>query len=140
MSTDGEGDLELWLAWKRVNEVVKGRILADMLQHGSLTEPEFTVLAHIDDARGTIRQNALAAAAGWDRTRLSHLLKRMEDRGYLSRTKLRNGVEVTLLPAGREAFESLHQPLASAVREHFTSRLDPDQRAAIGSLTKALND
>lgn len=61
----------------------------------------------------------------------------MEARGHLARTKLRNGVEVNLMPAGRAAFDALHEPLTRAVREHFTNRLDPEQRAAVRSLTKA---
>lgn len=138
MSTEGERELALWLGWKRVNEVIRGRILADLVTHGPLTEAEFTVLAHLDDTEGTIRQNALATAAGWDRTRLSHLLKRMEERGYLARTKLRNGVKITLLPAGKAAFDALHGPLANAVHEHFTGRLNDEQRTAVQSLTKAL--
>ena len=71
--------------------MIRGRILADILEHSPLTEPEFTVLAYIDEAGGSIRQNALATAAGWDRTRLSHLLSRMEARGYLARERLQNG-------------------------------------------------
>ncbi|WFR67513.1 hypothetical protein P9139_02915 [Curtobacterium flaccumfaciens] len=64
----------------------------------------------------------------------------MEGRGYLSRTKLKNGVEVQLLPAGRAAFDGLHTHLIQAVHEHFTSLLDTHQRAAMRSLTQALED
>jgi len=85
MSTDPVDDVALWLSWKRVSEVTRGRILADVIAQSPLTEPELTVLVHLDEASGALRQNALAAAAGWDRTRLSHLLTRMEERRYLTR-------------------------------------------------------
>lgn len=137
MSTD-ERDLSLWLSWKRVNEVTRGRILADILEHTVLTDAEFTVLAHLDDAGGTLRQNALATAAGWDRTRLSHLLTRMEQRGYVARERLRNGAEVSALDAGRAAFAATHEPLVQAVRRHFTSRLTPEQREMIQGISVAL--
>lgn len=130
----------MWLSWKRVNEVLRARILADVIAHSPLTEPELTVLVHLDDAGGSLRQNALAAAAGWDRTRLSHLLTRMQDRGYLSREKLRNGVEVTVLAPGREVFAATREPLASAVYRNFTTKLDVEQRAALRSITDALAD
>ncbi len=140
MSTDDTGDLELWLSWKRIGEVVRGRVLADIVAHSPLTEAEFTVLAYLDDAGGALRQNALAAAAGWDRTRLSHLLTRMEERGYLARERLRNGVELTVREPGREAFAATSEPLGRAVHQHFASRLDAEQKAMLRTITNALTD
>jgi DNA-binding MarR family transcriptional regulator len=140
MSTVEPDDVTLWLAWKRVNELIRGRILAEVTTHASLTEPELTVLVHLDQAGGSLRQNVLASAAGWDRTRLSHLLTRMETRGQLRRERLRNGVEVTLLDPGREALATTQAPLADAVHRHFTSRLDAENRAALVALTDALSD
>lgn len=140
MSTALVGDVALWLSWKRVSEVTRGRILADVIAHCPLTEPELTVLIHLDEAGGALRQNALASAAGWDRTRLSHLLTRMEERGYLSRERLRNGVEVTILDPGRDALVATREPLAAAVYRYFTSRLNAEQRAALRTITDVLAD
>lgn len=137
MST-ADDDVELWLAWKRVNETTRARVLADVLGASPLTEPELTVLVYLDESGGTMRQNVLASAAGWDRTRLSHLLTRMAVRGYLTRKRLRNGVEVTMLERGQEAFAATREPLAQAVRTHVTTRLNPEQRAAIRTITKLL--
>jgi len=140
VSTDNGDDVALWLAWKRVGELTRGRVLADVLAGSPLTEPELTVLVHLDDAGGTIRQNALAAAAGWDRTRLSHLLTRMEERGYLTRERLRNGVELTLADPGRAALAGTRAPLADAVHRHVTNRLTTEQRTALRTITDALTD
>lgn len=96
------------------------------------------MLVQLRRADGVMRQNALAAAAGWDRTRLSHLLTRMEARGYVSRTKLRNGVEVTLLAAGAEALDSARPQLERAVQAHLIGRLDPRQCEAFGEILDAL--
>lgn len=140
ISTVGAEDVALWLAWKRVSEVTRGRILADVIAHSPVTEPELIVLVHLEEAGGTMRQNALATAAGWDRTRLSHLLTRMEERGHLARERLRNGVEVTLLDAGRTALAATREPLTNAVRRHVTGRLSAPQREALRTITEALTD
>ena len=140
MSTDPVDDVALWLSWKRVSEVTRGRILADVIAQSPLTEPELTVLIHLDEAGGALRQNALAAAAGWDRTRLSHLLTRMEERRYLTRQRLRNGVELTLLDPGRDTLAAIREPLIDAVHLHFTSRLNAEQRAALASIIDVLAD
>lgn len=138
MSTAGDEDVELWLAWKRVNETTRARVLADVLAPSPLTEPELTVLVHLDEAGGTLRQNVLASAAGWDRTRLSHLLTRMAGRGYLTRRRLRNGVDVTMTEHGQNTLAATREPLARAVRTHVTTRLSPEQREAIRTITKLL--
>lgn len=139
MSTLGE-DVSLWLAWKRVSELTRGRVLADVIAHSPLTEPELIVLVHLDEAGGVLRQNALAAASGWDRTRLSHLLTRMVERGYLTRERLRNGVEVAMRDPGRAALAATGQPLAEAVHRHVTSRLTGEQQTALRAITDALTD
>jgi DNA-binding MarR family transcriptional regulator len=74
-----------------VSEVVRTAVIADVIAGSDLSEAEMTVLVHLNGAGGSARQNALAASTGWDRTRLSHLLTRMESRGYLARSRLRNG-------------------------------------------------
>lgn len=140
MSTLDGDDVDLWLAWKRVGEVTRGRVMADVIARSALTEPELVVLVHLDEAGGLLRQNALATAAGWDRTRLSHLLTRMEERGYLSRERLRNGVEVAMLDAGRDVFAATREPLAAAVHQHVTGRLSAEQRAALRTITEVLTD
>lgn len=140
MSTVPSDDVALWLAWKRVSEVTRSRILADVVAHSRLTEPELTVLAHLDEAGGQMRQNALAAAAGWDRTRLSHLLTRMEERGHLRRERLRNGADVLILDGGRKALASTRKPLADAVHRHITGRLTEQQKKALRTITDALSD
>ena len=135
----GHNDVELWLSWKRASEVVRARVLAEVLADSQLTEPELTVLAHLDESAGTMQQNALARAAGWDRTRLSHLLTRMENRGYVSRERLRNGARVILLEPGRDALAGTRQPLARAVERHITSRLDDGLRQALRAIIEALH-
>jgi DNA-binding MarR family transcriptional regulator len=140
MSTVRADEVALWMAWKRVSEVTRGRIMADVLAHSPLTEPELTVLVHLEEAGGSLRQNALATAAGWDRTRLSHLLTRMAERGYLSRERFRNGVEISTLDPGRDAIAATREPLADAVHRHVTSRLNTEQRIALRTITNLLTD
>lgn len=138
MSTVDEGDVALWLAWKRAVEISRADIRADIMAATPVSDSDLTVLAYIDQAGGTARQNVLADATGWDRTRLSHLISRMEERGHVSRTRLANGVEVALLDAGSLALSQARAPLAEAVRERFTSRLTTEQLTVLRDIIAAL--
>src|SRR5688500_11045592 len=107
MSTLGPGEsTELWLLWKRAYETVRAAVIADMTTASGLSEAELSVLVCLHESGGALRQNAIAAALGWDRTRLSHQLTRMEKRDYIERGKVANGVEVTLRPAGRRTVDA----------------------------------
>ncbi|XVU26427.1 MarR family winged helix-turn-helix transcriptional regulator [Actinoplanes sp. CA-054009] len=135
MSTVG-----LWLLWKQVSELIRASVIADVIEGSELSEAEMTVLVHLNGAGGTVRQNALAASTGWDRTRLSHLLTRMEQRGYLSRARLRNGVDLTLEKSGAEVMARTEPLLAAAVERHLTGRLTAAQREALRDVLESLKD
>lgn len=138
MATDAHGDVGLWLLWKRASELVRNDVVADVTAGSGLSEPELTVLIQVSGAGGRLRQNALAAATGWDRGRLSHLLTRMEERGYLSRERLRNGAEIALLGPGQEVIEAAGPRLEVAVERHLTGKLSPAQRDALREILTTL--
>lgn len=129
MSTQDPG--ELWKLWKRSYESVRSAIVADVTAHSDLTEPEFAVVIHLHDAGGGLRQNALGRALAWDRTRVSHLVSRMEARGTVERRKLTNGVDIVLTAAGRAHYEAARPHLDAAVRRHLLDRLGAADSATL---------
>lgn len=120
--------------------MVRLAIIADVTASTTTPEPELTVLVQLHQAGGRLRQNALAAAMGWDRTRLSHLLTRMESRRYIERERLTNGVEVSLLGAGEDIIASERPHLEAAVRRNFFDRITDADRTALTRLLDRLLD
>ncbi|MEU6740974.1 MarR family winged helix-turn-helix transcriptional regulator [Streptosporangium sandarakinum] len=139
MSTVGPGEgTELWLRWKRAYETVRAAVIAETTAASGVSEPELSVLACLHESGGSLRQNALAAVLGWDRTRLSHLLTRMADRGYVARDKVANGVEVALCPEGRHVIDATLPTLETATRRHLLDRLGPDDARTLKALVDRL--
>ncbi len=136
MSTVDVGDL--WKLWKRSYDSVRSAIVADVTAHSDLTEPEFAILIHLHDAGGRMRQNALGRALAWDRTRVSHLVSRMEERGAVERTRLSNGVDVVLSPAGRDRYEVARPYLEAAIRSHLIDRLGEEDAATLARVLQRL--
>lgn len=129
---------ERWLRFKRAYETVRLGIIADTTAGSGVPEPELSVLVHLHEAGGVLRQNAVAASTGWDRTRLSHLLTRMEARGLVSRRRLTNGAEVVLEPPGRALLDGAGPQLEAAARSRMLDRLDADDRRALDRLLDRL--
>ncbi|MEV4285675.1 MarR family transcriptional regulator [Nonomuraea bangladeshensis] len=139
MSTVGPGEAtELWLRWKRAHETVRAAVVAETTAASGVSEPELSVLVCLHESGGNLRQNALAASLGWDRTRLSHLLTRMTDRGYVARDKVPNGMEVALCPQGRQVLDATLPTLETATRRHLLDRLGPDDAKALKALVDRL--
>jgi len=139
MSTEEPGEsIELWLLWKRAYETVRAAVISDMTAASGLSEAELIVLVHLHESGGALRQNAIAAALGWDRTRLSHLLTRMEKRDYVARGKVANGVEVTLRPVGRRTIDASVPALSASTHRHLLDRLGPDGTKALKDVVERL--
>lgn len=130
-----DNERSLWFAWKHAHEVVRTRVAEGVTAATGLSDPDVAILIRVADAGGSLRQNQLAARMGWDRTRLSHQISRMEIRGLVVRRKLDNGMEISLSRTGQDMVD-LAQPIhAAAVRQHL---IDPFTPAQIAQLREAL--
>lgn len=129
--------VDFWSAFKRAHEVVRARVIADTAEAAGLSEPDLTILANLDKAGGSLRQSELAASLGWDRTRISHQLTRMGNRGLVIRERA-GGVTVTLTDSGRTAITAVHPGLDTAVRRHLTDKLSAQEIETLTSVFRRL--
>jgi DNA-binding MarR family transcriptional regulator len=122
-----DDEMHLWHAWKRASDVVRSRIAQDLADAVGLSDPDFSVLSRVSDAGGVLRQNELAASMDWHRSRLSHQLTRMEERGLVQRRTVPGGVQVLITASGRASLDAALPVHAAAVRKHLTN-LVPHRR------------
>jgi DNA-binding MarR family transcriptional regulator len=128
----------LWLQWKRSYEIVRARIVAEVTAEADLSEPEVSVLVWLHEAGGSLRQSAIAASLGWDRSRLSHLLTRMEKRQLVTRAKVAGAVVVSFLSAGERTIERLEPVLEVAARRHLLGRLRESEETTLRDIGRRL--
>ncbi|WP_432930722.1 MarR family winged helix-turn-helix transcriptional regulator [Microbispora sp. CA-135349] len=129
--------VDFWVAFKRAHEIVRALVIADTAEAANLSEPDLTILVNLIKAGGALRQSELAASLGWDRTRISHQLTRMSERGLVARERTR-GVIVTLTDTGRAAITAAHPGLDAAVRRHFTDKLSAQEIETLTSVFSRL--
>lgn len=130
-------EMALWHAWKLAADTVRARIAADIAAAAGLSDADFGVLTRLAD-HGAMRQNALAESMGWHRSRLSHQVTRMEQRGLLTRHAVANGVELRLTGSGRERAEAARPVHAEAVRRHLVHPLTPSRRRQLRQTLETL--
>ena len=118
------------------------RVLGAKLQESGLSPADYQVLLALREADDTrLRSSELAANIEWERSRLSHHLGRMEQRGLIRRddcaTDIR-GAEVSLMESGAAAFRRAGAPHLRAIKKHFVAGLTPEQLEALADLLQSL--
>ena len=89
----------------------------------------------------SMRQQELANAMRWDRTRLSHVLTRMQGRGWIQRTQGGPGATLIVLAEdGKKKQQEAAPILAGLVRDHFFSRLTQAQLKSLEEIHSALRE
>ncbi|WP_093572999.1 MarR family winged helix-turn-helix transcriptional regulator [Amycolatopsis rubida] len=107
----------------------------------SPTRPDCpTPSSALEDLGGGLRQSLLAESMGWHRSRMSHQLTRMPERGPLVRgtDTTRSGVLVETTGAGRAAISAARPVHAAAVRRHLLAKIPAKDRPRLLSALETL--
>ncbi|MFE9442286.1 MarR family winged helix-turn-helix transcriptional regulator [Streptomyces sp. NPDC006602] len=135
-------ELRIWRDFIETTEALRSELASRLQDESSLSLSDYAVLLALREAEGhRLRPSELAARIGWQRSRHSHQLGRMERRGMIRREECATdsrGAEVVLTAGGAEAFRDASVPHLRAVRELFVSPLTPDQLAAVEQIAATL--
>ena len=135
-------ELRVWHAFKLMGDDVVSRVGRDIAEATGLSGPEFGVLSRLAAAgKGEMRQQRLAEMMDWDKSRLSHQLTRMKERGLIERRSAdKSTVLVVLTKHGRERLEAARPIHAKSVRRNLLSRLSEEQIATIVRVSNLLGE
>jgi len=102
----------------------------------------YEVLVHLSEAPGRrLRMSDLADRTVSSRSRLSHAVARLEERGWVRREPCpsdRRGQLAVLTDEGYAVLERAAPAHVCAVREHLLDRLGPEEFAALGRISAKL--
>ncbi|MCJ1705535.1 MULTISPECIES: MarR family winged helix-turn-helix transcriptional regulator [unclassified Rathayibacter] len=134
-----EQDQLLWHAWKIAADQVRQRVAEEIKTGTGLSDPDFGILTRLVElGGGELRQSDLATSMQWHRSRLSHQLTRMEQRGLLGRRSVDAGVHVQITDEGRDVVRAARPIHAAAVRRHLVDRTDGIDRATLMQVLERL--
>ncbi len=104
-----------------------------------LSAADHGILSRLIEA-GTpvVRQRDLCESMRWDRTRLSHHLKRMESRGLVQRSQKCDGTYLSATEEGRVACGAATPVHAAAVTKYFLKALTGSQKEMLAELSHVL--
>jgi DNA-binding MarR family transcriptional regulator len=134
--------LRIWRDYIETAQALRTRLGSRLQSESSLSAGDYQVLLALTEApQRTLRSAELATLIGWERSRLSHHLGRMEKRHLIRRVPCADdvhGVDVIATESAREAFRAGSVPHLRAVRELFIDALTPEQFAHLDDISAAL--
>jgi DNA-binding MarR family transcriptional regulator len=137
-------ELRAFRAFIETTEELRSLLGARIQSESGLSTGDYGVLLALSEADGhRIRSSDLADRIGWERSRLSHHLGRMERRGLIAREECitdNRGAEIVLVAAGADAFRASNAPHLHAIRELFVDALSPEQLTAAEDIANTLRE
>ena len=131
-----------WASYQRMHARLAERISRALARKTGLSEADFKILVALTELpHESVRALALRCGLEWEKSRLSHQLRRMEARGLITREECsedNRGSVVRVTDTGRRlATEARHQ-YEYAVRRYVTDVLTSDQMEALRTIAETV--
>jgi len=131
-----------WRQFLLMQGQLRSRLGSRLQQETGLSEADYEVLVNLSEApRGRLRPSEIGGATQWEKSRISHHVRRMEERGLVRRLACPTdgrGALVALTAAGRRAIERAAPRHVQHVREAFLDALTPSQLDALAEISDAV--
>ncbi|WP_225754980.1 MarR family winged helix-turn-helix transcriptional regulator [Actinotalea sp. Marseille-Q4924] len=135
-------ELAAWVRLAAVLELLPGRLDQQLRRDAQLTNFEYYVLAMLSEApEHTLRMTALAAQTNATLPRLSHVVRRLEERGLVERFPCPEDARATnarLTAEGWRTVQASAPGHVATVREHVVDALTPEQIQQLTAITDAV--
>jgi DNA-binding MarR family transcriptional regulator len=129
-----------WRAFMHAHHQLTLRLRRHLLQDSGLTEADYEILAVLSEhATGRMPAQELCALLQWEKSRLSHQVRRMQQQGLIVREPNPadgRSAMICLLPAGRRAIEDAAPQHVHNVRRHFIDLLTPAELDTLAALNE----
>ncbi|GAA1586368.1 MULTISPECIES: MarR family winged helix-turn-helix transcriptional regulator [Kribbella] len=133
-----EREARLWQTYRDTHRELMRALEARMIGNSGLSGADYALLHPLSEAEnGVLRTRDLGRSVGWERSRLSHQVSRMEKRGLVCReecTSDARGSMVRLTALGRKAIDAAAPDHVEAVRNYFFDRLTTSEQAQLTTL------
>lgn len=131
-----DGEQAVWRDFLDVIRLLMERLNRQLVEDSRMTLAEYEVLVQLSEApQWRLRMSELAELVVNSRSRLTHTVRRLEERGWVARKDCevdRRGILCVLRPKGFAVLETAAPGHAEAVRSAIFGVLDPDEAAALG--------
>ena len=137
-------ELEAWKRLLLMHLQLTATLSRELAEASGLSYQDYLVLAALTDRPGgRMRAFELGRELGWEKSRLSHHVARMVERGLVRREKCetdQRGAFVAVTKKGRKAIEAAAPGHVEGVRRHFIDLLSPTELDTLSAVAGRVLD
>jgi DNA-binding MarR family transcriptional regulator len=126
---------DLWDTWMRAHRLLVRELDRGLQRDHGISKAEFSVLVTLWRASDReMRVGDLVDSLDWEKSRVSHQLTRMENRGFVAQTQggpSGRRTRIGLTAEGRRVVQGAVLGHAGNIRRYFLDPLTPEQAATI---------
>ncbi len=134
--------MRIWRGYVETAEILHSRLGKQFQSESGISSSDYAIMVTLSEEAGwRLRPSELANRIEWDRSRLSHHLKRMEKRGlirYETCPTDSRGSFIVLTDDGFKDFRRSSIPHLQFVKELFIDALNDDELAHVDAVTSTL--
>ena len=134
--------LRSWRTFVEAANAVRSAVETRLHDDSGVSGGDYAVLLALSESPNRrMRSSALADTVGWERSRLSHHLGRMERRELIQREECATdsrGAEIVITEAGQSMFRRASAPHLRSVQQLFVDALSPEQLRAVEDAMQTL--
>jgi len=137
-----ELDSQAWRAFHKIGTRLLPHLGRQITNHSGITSAEYVVLMALSELpKASVKLNRLAIGLGWETSRMSHQISRMQESGLVKKIQSESDArcfDVSITPTGRRIAEKA-VPLQSLEINHcFSEVLTNKQKEALIEISEAI--
>lgn len=137
-----ESEQQAWRAWLYSTQLLADRLDRELTRETGISHAYYEILVQLSETPGrSLRMSELAERCLSSRSRLSHAVSRLEERGWVRRQVCPDdgrGQLAVLTDEGFAALEAAAPVHVESVRTHLFDQLSPAQIAAVQDIGQTL--
>ena len=137
-----ELDSRAWRAFHKIGTSLLPHLSRQITQHSGITAAEYVVLVSLSELPvSEISLNRLATNLGWEISRMSHQISRMEESGLVKKTRNSEdsrSFNVSITPQGRKVAESAIPLQSKEINHCFSEVLTKQQMETLIDISEVI--
>jgi len=137
-----ELDSRAWRAFHKIGTSLLPHLSRQITQHSGITAAEYVVLVSLSELPvPEISLNRLATNLGWEISRMSHQISRMEESGLVKKTRNSEdsrSFNVSITPQGRKVAETAIPLQSKEINHCFSEVLTKQQMETLIEISEVI--
>jgi len=138
-----ELDSKAWRAFHKIGTSLLPHLGRQISNHSGISAAEYIVLVALSELTvPNVNLNRLAQSLGWEISRMSHQISRMEDGGLVKKTRSSTDsrcFDVSITAKGRKIAESAISLQSKEINHCFSEVLTQDQMNALIEISEVIS-